>query len=264
MSVPKSHPRYNSLMTREKIADGVTKGITSVHGLIAHGRGEAFDYLIGEKTTETAKKSIDAAASLLLLAKNPVISVNGNAAALAPKEIVQLSKIIPAKLEVNIFHIRENQRFSGHQKSKGFFSASTQRALKIKNYLIKNKAKEVLMPQKNCKIKYLDSNRKFVNKNGIFKADVVFVPLEDGDRTEALIKNGKKVIAIDLNPMSRTAKKATITIVDNIIRAVPLLINTIKQFRKYNKTKLKKIIKNYGNKKVLKESISLISSLYKQ
>ena len=197
MKVPKSHPRYKSLMAREIIAEGVKKGITSIHGLIAHGRGEAFDYLIGEKTTKAAKKAIDNAAKLLLKAKNPVISVNGNAIALVPKELVQLSKIIPAKLEVNIFH------------------TSKQRELKIENYLIKNGAKEVLLPEK-IKIKYLDSNRKYVNKNGIYKADVVFVPLEDGDRTEALVKNGKKVITIDLNPMSRTAKKATITIVDNI------------------------------------------------
>ena len=240
MVVPKSHPRYASLNTREIIADGVKKGITPIHGLMAHGRGEAFDYLIGEKTTKTARKSIDAAAALLLSAKNPVISVNGNVAALVPKELVQLSKTIPAKLEVNLFH------------------SSKQRELKIKNYLIKNGAKEVLLPQKNCKIKHLGSNRKYVNKEGIYKADVVFVPLEDGDRTEALIKNRKKVITIDLNPMSRTAKKATITLVDNITRAVPLLIKTIKEYKKFNRNKLEKIIKDYDNKKILKEANKLI------
>ncbi len=248
MTIPKSHPRYASLMTREKIANGVKKGITSIHGLMAHGRGEAFDYLIGEKTTKAAKKSIDSAAALLLLAKHPVISVNGNAAALVSKELVQLSKTIPAKLEVNIFH------------------PSKQRELKIKKELMKNGAKEVLLPQKDCKIKHLDSNRKYVNKNGILKADVVFVPLEDGDKTEALVKNGKRVIVVDLNPMSRSAQKASITIVDNIIRAVPLLINKIKEYKnescnknKFNEVKLKKIIKNYNNEKILKESLKIIN-----
>ncbi|HJO02103.1 MAG: 4-phosphopantoate--beta-alanine ligase [Candidatus Woesearchaeota archaeon] len=211
--IPKTHPRYESLRIRDKLVDGVKKGITSIHGLIAHGRGEAFDYLIGEKTTEAAKKSINKAAVLLLKAKNPVISVNGNAAALVPKELVQLAKAIPARLEVNIFH------------------TSKQREIKIKNYLIKNGAKEILLPQKNCKIKFISSTRKHVNKEGIYKADVVFVPLEDGDRTEALIKNKKKVIVVDLNPMSRSAQKATITIVDNIIRAVPLLIEKVKQYK---------------------------------
>src|SRR3989338_5825728 len=102
--IPKSHPRYTSLKIREKIVDGVKKCITSQHGLIAHGRGEAFDYLIGEKTSKFAEKAIEAAAALLVLAEYPVISVNGNSAALVPNELVKLSKAIPAKLEVNIFH----------------------------------------------------------------------------------------------------------------------------------------------------------------
>ncbi|MBI2651266.1 phosphopantothenate/pantothenate synthetase [Candidatus Woesearchaeota archaeon] len=240
MKIPKSHPRFASLMTRELIADAVKKGIASEHGLIAHGRGEAFDYLLGEKTTENAKKSIKVAAALMLLAKYPVISINGNAAALAPKELVALSKIVPAKLEVNIFH------------------KSRHRELKIKEHLIKNGAKEVLMPQKNFQIKFLESNRKYANKDGIYKADVVFVPLEDGDRTEALIKNGKKVITIDLNPLSRTAKNATITIVDNIMRAMPLLISSIKRFKslKTSEKELNFICSNYDNKKILKDSLN--------
>ena len=239
--VSKKHPRYESLRIRDKLVDGVKKGITSTHGLVAHGRGEAFDYLLGEKTTKVAKKSIDSAAALLLLAKNPVISVNGNAAVLVARDLVQLSRAIPAKLEVNIFH------------------SSKKRELKIQNELIKNGAKQVLLPQKNCKIKYLDSNRKYVNKEGIYKADIVFVPLEDGDRTEALIKNKKKVIVVDLNPMSRSAKKATITIVDNIIRVVPLLIKAVNQYKKFDKNRLENISKNYNNKKILNSMLREIS-----
>ncbi|MBS3098511.1 phosphopantothenate/pantothenate synthetase [Candidatus Woesearchaeota archaeon] len=210
--IPKSHPRYESLMTREKIVKGVELGITSQHGLIAQGRGEAFDYLIKERTTEKAKKKIKKAAKLLLKAKYPVISVNGNVAVLAPKEVIGLSKLIPAKLEVNIFH-----------KSK-------EREERIKEWLIKYGAKEVLMPEKPL-IKFIEHNRRFCNPEGIAKADVVFVPLEDGDRCKALIKMKKKVITVDLNPMSRTAKAATVTIVDNITRALPLLIEEIKKLK---------------------------------
>ena len=104
MQIPKSHPRYTSLKTRDLIVKGVEKGITSIHGLIAHGRGEAFDYLIGEKTNDFVKKSIKAGAAMLLLAKCPVISVNGNVAVLVPKELVELSQLMHSKLEVNIFH----------------------------------------------------------------------------------------------------------------------------------------------------------------
>lgn len=240
MKIPKSHPRYESLILRERIAKGVEIGITSPAGLAAHGRGEAFDYLIGEKTTESAKRSIRAAAAMLLLAKYPVISVNGNAAALVPKEIITLSKSISAKIEINIFH------------------ASKKRESKIKNYLLKNGAKEVLIPR-NAIIRHISSNRKYVNPEGIFKADVVFVPLEDGDRTQALIRNKKKVIVVDLNPMSRSARKATIAIVDNISRAVPLLTQTMNQYKRYNKMQLKKIVSGYNNRKTLKEALKAIN-----
>jgi 4-phosphopantoate--beta-alanine ligase len=84
--IPKSHPRYASLMTREKIVSGVEKGITSMHGLIAQGRGEAWDYLIGEKTNGFSLAAIDAGTAMLLLAEHPVISINGNVAALVPKK----------------------------------------------------------------------------------------------------------------------------------------------------------------------------------
>lgn len=233
--IPKTHPRYESLKTRDLIVDGVKNGIASIHGLIAHGRGEAFDYILGEKTHDFAKKSADSAAALLLLAKNPVISVNGNAAALVPKELIKLSNIVNAQLEVNIFH------------------PSKKRELKIKNHLIKHGAENVLLPDKNCKIKFLDSNRKHANPNGILKADVVFVPLEDGDRAEALIKNGKKVITMDLNPLSRTSQRATISIVDNITRAMPLLINQVKKFKKLklSKKQLEVIYRHHDNSKRL-------------
>ena len=80
IDVPESHPRYQSLLTRHRIEDGVAKGITSQQGLIAQGRGEAFDYLLGEETIPSADDAARAAAAHLLLADHPVLSVNGNVA----------------------------------------------------------------------------------------------------------------------------------------------------------------------------------------
>jgi 4-phosphopantoate--beta-alanine ligase len=194
-------------MTRAIITEGTRQGITSLDGLIAHGRGEAFDYLLGEKTHDFAARAIDAAAALLLAARCGVISVNGNAAALIPKELVALSKITGAPLEVNLFH------------------AGGAREDRIRNHLISYGADQVLLPQRDFVLPYLDSNRRFVNGRGIYQADVILVPLEDGDRCEALIRAGRKVVTIDLNPLSRTARTASITIVDNIVRAAPLLVD---------------------------------------
>ena len=214
--IPTSHPRYISLKTRDLIVDGVKKGITSLHGIAAHGRGEAFDYLLGEKTTKKAKQQIKKAVTLLKKAKHPIISVNGNVAALVPKEIVQLSKAIPAKLEVNIFH------------------SSKKREKLIAKHLKKHGAKEVLLPTKPL-VKGIQHNRRFCNPEGIAKADIIFVPLEDGDRCQALRKMKKKVITIDLNHLSRTAKSANIAIIDNITRTLPLLIKEIKRLKKLKK-----------------------------
>src|SRR5919112_27480 len=102
--IPSSHPRAKSLYIRELLANGFKNGIVVEEGLIAHGRGETFDYLLGEDTTETARTAIKAACSLLLLSVHPVISVNGNVAALCSKEVVELSNLINADIEVNLFY----------------------------------------------------------------------------------------------------------------------------------------------------------------
>ena len=231
MNIPKSHPRFVSLQIREKLVEGFNNNLVAKEGLLAHGRGEAFDYLIGEKTTTSAKKAINAAAHTLRLANHPVISVNGNFAALCPKEIVQLSKITGAKIEVNLFYTSEKRKKS------------------IVSLLRKCGAKEILgtNPKTAKKLKGIDSPRRIVDKDGIFAADVVLVPLEDGDRTMALKKAKKTVITIDLNPLSRTAQTADITIIDNVIRGMRLIVTTSK----------KKSIKNpsYNNKLILNDAI---------
>ena len=238
--VPESHPRYVSLRLRDTIVAGVESGVTSIHGLMAHGRGEAFDYLIGEKTQPFAIDAIRAGAATLLLAEHPVISVNGNVAALTPSEMVAFSNTLKAPLEVNIFH------------------ASKAREDAIREHLEKHGAVHVLMPTTEAQLSFIDSNRKFVHPEGIFRADVVFVPLEDGDRCEALQKMGKTVVTVDLNPMSRTAKGAGVTIVDNVVRALPLLIQEVQMLQKASPTVLREIISEYSNDKTLQAAVQWI------
>ena len=102
----------------------------------------------------------------------------------------------------------------------------------------------------------LQSERRRVDPEGIYSADTVFVPLEDGDRTEALVKMGKRVVTIDLNPMSRTAKAAHITIVDNIIRAMPAIVEAAHEIK--GSRSLRKIVDSFDNKKNLRESLKII------
>lgn len=199
--IPANHPRYKSLVTRELLAGCARKGIVSLEGLTAHGRGEAFDYFLGERTTASALIAAQTAAAVLRSARRPVISVNGNTAALAAREIAILQKESGALVEVNLFHRTEErvQLIEEHLRSAGAQVLSG--------------PAERLLP--------LAHDRAWCRREGTFSADVILVPLEDGDRCEALTGMGKKVIAVDLNPLSRTARSATLTIVDEVTRALP-------------------------------------------
>jgi hypothetical protein len=53
--------------------------------------------------------------------------------------------------------------------------------------------------------------RALATRGGTYDADVVTIPLKDADRCEALVAMGKKVIAIDLNPFSRTRQRKSST-----------------------------------------------------
>ncbi|NEP01284.1 MAG: phosphopantothenate/pantothenate synthetase [Symploca sp. SIO2E9] len=227
--VPANHPRALSLELREKIEYYRQLGIVANAGPIAHGRGEAFDYLLGETTPTPVREDIYAAAALLLEAQHPVISVNGNTAVLAPKSLISLSRNIPAKLEVNVFYGRTGEREK-----------------KIADYLISQGAQEVLGINAEAKVPNLHSARMRVDKNGMALADVVLVSLEDGDRTKALIDWGKKVISIDLNPLSRTAVDATLNICDNLIRALPLLEKAVQDLRT-DQQKIKQLTAEINN-----------------
>jgi len=240
--IPPNHPRAESLRIREKLIEHYNEGVVASAGLIAHGRGEAFDYLLGEKTSRPALKAMKASAMMLLMAKKPVISVNGNTAALVAEHIGKLARVTKAKVEVNLFH------------------RSLERELAIGKLLEKTGSNEVLGvgEKASATIPELNSERRRVDPHGMLVADVVLVPLEDGDRTEALAKMGKKVIAIDLNPLSRTAQKATITIVDNVVRAVPKLIEIVEKFGKERIEKHYHILVDFDNRKNLGESIALI------
>jgi 4-phosphopantoate--beta-alanine ligase len=243
MKIPKEHPRAESLRIRERLVEHYGMGVVAKAGLIAHGRGEAFDYLLGEKTTKPALEATKAAAATLLTANHPVISVNGNTAALVANDIVRLSESTEAKVEVNLFYrTRERER-------------AIEKVLKMAG------AREVLGVggSASAKINELGSERRRVDPKGILVADVVLVPLEDGDRTEALVHMKKKVIAIDLNPLSRTAQLATITIVDNIVRAMPTLARLAEKLRAKDEDKLRQISSNFNNKRNLGEAIDLMN-----
>jgi 4-phosphopantoate--beta-alanine ligase len=150
-----------------------------------------------------------------------------------------LGEIVNAPLEVNLFH-RTQERVDKIIKSLNLLGAQD------------------LCTKSDALISGIDHERAKVDSDGIFSADVVLVPLEDGDRCKALVDMGKTVIAIDLNPLSRTAQCATVTIVDNIIRAVPNISKYAGELKGLRKEELIKIVRGYDKKETLSIAIDEI------
>ncbi|MGC9071386.1 MAG: phosphopantothenate/pantothenate synthetase [Acidilobus sp.] len=239
--IPPTHPRYWSLVTRQKLIDATKNGVVVLQGLISHGRGEAFDYLLGEQTYDFALEAERAAVAVMMVAKRPIISVNGNYAALAADEIVQLSEALGVPIEVNVFHRTED------------------RVRKIEEFMREHGARRVYGA--GClktRLPNLQGPRGVVCVDGIYSADFVLVAIEDGDRTEALRRLGKVVAAIDLNPFSRTAQAASITIVDEAIRATKNMIRLADELRGRPREELQQIVSSYRNPEVLKKAFKAL------
>ncbi|MDK2975186.1 MAG: 4-phosphopantoate---beta-alanine ligase [Methanofollis sp.] len=201
--IPGDHPRYAALVVRERLAAAQRAGIVAPEGLIAQGRGEAFDYLLGERTTKSAARAELDAAAMLLAARRPVISVNGNTAALCAHQLAALQEASGALVEVNLFH-------------------RTEERMQLITALLEEHGVDVLagVPERLIPLSH---DRALCLPAGIGAADLVLVPLEDGDRCAALRQMGKAVIAVDLNPLSRTAQTATLPVIDEVQRAVPAI-----------------------------------------
>lgn len=240
--IPKSHPRAESLLVRERLVAGFDDGLVAREGLMAHGRGETFDYLLGERTSKFARRAARAAAAAMLLAASPVVSVNGNVAALCPREISDLADAADAAVEVNIFYAESGRRERIAQRLEEYGARTV---------LGVDTASQKRLPG-------VDSARGAVTVSGIMAADLVLVPLEDGDRTDALKAAGKTVVAIDLNPLSRTARAADITIVDNLVRAVGLLAELCRELASTDKQHLRRILRGYDNNRTLSDAILYI------
>lgn len=210
-------------MTRELLVEMVGKGVVTPTGLISQGRGEAYDYLMGERTIAPAEDAERAAAAYMLEAENPVVCINGNAAALDAPGLIALAEAIPARIEVNLFH-RTPERMEA-----------------VISHLEASGAKEVLGREPDERIPGLEHDRALCTREGIWSSDVILVPIEDGDRAEALVAMGKKVISIDLNPLSRTSKAATVPICDEISRATGNMLRFVGEMRDDPKARLKAI-----------------------
>ena len=208
-----SHPRYRSLLMRHRLEVAAEKGMLADSALIAHGRGEAYDYLIGEQTIPSADLATKVALRCLKEAEHPVLSVNGNVVALAGDEMLQLAHLLDCPVEVNIFY-RTPERMTA------LLSDLDERNIRL------GLSVEILGANPDAKIPGLEGPRAKCESKGILQSDVLLVPLEDGDRCQALVALGKTVIVVDLNPLSRSSQTGTITIVNEVTRCITEMVES--------------------------------------
>tara|TARA_B100001996_G_C18649431_1_gene588798 strand:- start:431 stop:1195 length:765 start_codon:yes stop_codon:yes gene_type:complete len=246
--IPESHPRRDSLLSRQKMVEAASKGMLADSALIAHGRGEAFDYLLGEKTCSAARLAISETAARLQAAEKCVISVNGNTVALAGTQLIACAAVLNCPIEVNIYY-RTPERMEILLST---LEKQQQQAIALYPK-IKEKISRVnlLGGNPDSRIPNLEGPRANCHSDGILSADTILVPLEDGDRCEALIAMGKTVCVIDLNPLSRTAQMASVTIVDELSRCVQILFELLEKGTE-------QIDINWDNKKNLDQAIQEI------
>ena len=258
--IPDSHPRKKSLESRQKIVDGSSMGLLADSAMIAHGRGEAFDYLLGERTTEPARAAIRESAARLRNARRPVISVNGNTVVLAGDGAIRLAAVLGCPIEVNLYYRTPSRveglislleecriRVSEEDAPGGFYG----------DWKDSVEGVSLLGESPNFKIEGLEGPRSKCTREGIGGADTVLVPLEDGDRCEALISLGKEVLVVDLNPLSRSSRMATVTIVDEVSRAFDGILSYLLTDSDDRPTE-------WDNRKSLKESLKEIGDYFSE
>ena len=228
--IPDSHPRRASLLARQSLVDAAAEGLLADSAMIAHGRGEAFDYLLGEVTSESAMSAIREVSARLLSAERPVISVNGNTVVLAGEDLIRVAAVVGCPIEVNLYY-RTPERVLGLldrlSEQRDVMAAGTAPQGWIGDWKGAVESVALLGEAADHEIPGLEGPRAKCCWDGIGCADVVLVPLEDGDRCEALVAAGKQVLVIDLNPLSRTSMTATVTIVDEVSRASSKLLDQV-------------------------------------
>ena len=158
---------------------------------------------------------------------------------------MEIAQALSCPVELNIFY-RTEERIAALM--------AHLEAIKVEHGI----STPILGQNPDSKIPNLEGPRAKCCKDGIISSDVIMVPLEDGDRCEALVKMGKTVIVVDLNPMSRSARMASITIVDEISRVANNMIHLI------NQENPPEIDIDFVNNKTLQDSVNIIAARYQR
>ena len=204
-----SHPRYASLLRRHLIEEAAAEGLLAGSAMIAHGRGEAYDYLLGERTTASAASATREAYARLRAAKHPVISVNGNTVALAGRDLLHLAASLSCPVEVNIFY-RTQARMDG-------LISRLERWCEEDGLDV-----EVLGRRTDGRIAGLEGPRAQCDAAGIAAATWCWSPWKTATVAKRWWRWARRC-SWWISTLSRTARTASVTIVDEVGRVAKAL-----------------------------------------
>ena len=71
-------------------------------------------------------------------------------------------------------------------------------------------------------------------------------------------KSEKNILTIDLNPLSRTSKMSDVSIVDNIVRAIPLMTKIAYDLKNQKRKELIEMVNDFDNDENLNDSLKQI------
>jgi len=254
--IPDSHPRKKSLESRQKIVDGSSMGLLADSAMIAHAE-ERLSTICSERGPRSQPERPFVRVRLASgMPEGPVISVNGNTTVLAGDGAIRLAAVLGCPIEVNLYYRTPS-------RVKGLISLLEELRLNVSQEAAPDgfygdwkeavEGVSLLGESPNFKIEGLEGPRSNCTAEGIGGADTILVPLEDGDRCEALITLGKEVLVVDLNPLSRSARMASVTIVDEVSRAFEGILSCLLNDSEYRQAE-------WDNLKSLNWSLKEISN----
>lgn len=235
--IPISHPRYRSIIVREKLVNAYNNNILNDEDLIDFGKEEAVDYFLGEKTTKMAYISYIISIMDMFLAKKPALILDNISFILAEDTIRKSVK--DAFFVYPSIDGREDRADNIHP----FFGDRLLIVINEKSF------NEILL--KRIGLPYFKySSTEDIDDLGI---DLLFYHKMDNRQLDGL-KNVKKVY-FGLNLFSNCYYCSDLVILDNINRFFTNIERLYFKLIKNDKERLNKLVVKFGNVDFLKEYV---------
>lgn len=234
--IPVSHPRYRSIIVREKLVRAYNDNLLKDEDLIDFGKEEAVDYFLGEKTTKIAYISYIIAIRDMFFAKKPALILDNISFILAGETLRKSTK------DTFIMHSSTEGCNNNIENTHPFWGGKLLIGVNKKSF------NEKLL--RRLDIPYFEySNTEDILDKGI---DVLYYHKIERQFKE--LDNVKKIY-FGLNLFSDCYYWSDLIILDNINRFFTNIEKLYFRLIKKDKERFNKLVERYSNIDFLKEYI---------